>query len=123
MTNVIKVAGLDLNPVYVQQCDEFVTINGVTSPLQDWIIKDYCTYPALGNYVTKEQKRSRNYCLNMWSSVLRKLMPFHIQPTNENKVMYKSYLYNGMIFDVCFMNNRLFSITKYKYNQTTKNPY
>ena len=122
MTNVINVAGLDLNPVYMSLCDEFVTINGVNSPYQDWIIKEYHYYRILGNNVTKEQKRSRDYCQNMWY-VLTKLKPFQIQPTTDLGFMYMTYLYNGQIFDVCFMHNRLFSITKYTYNQTTKNPF
>lgn len=111
----LNVAGMKLNPVYMEVCDEYVTINGVNMPLQDWTDKDYYCSWVLGDYITKEQKRQREYCTNMWY-VLSKCTPFQHKPTSEYGFMYKTYVYNSQIFDVSFLNGRLFGITKYTYN-------
>ena len=121
--NILPIAGMALDVQYIQECDEFVTINGVTTPLQDWVIKDYYAYELLRYNLNATQKRNRSYVLNMWDYVFRKLKPFAIQPTTDLGFMYKHYVYNGMIFVICFQHSKIFSITKYKYQQTTKNPY
>jgi hypothetical protein len=118
--NLLPIAGMIIDVSYYQECDEFVTINGVSTPLQDWVISDYYTQEILKDSLNKIAKRKRDYCLNMWNYVFCTLKPFYIQPTTDLGFMYKHYVYNGMIFCICFQYNKVFSITKYKYEQTTK---
>ena len=125
INNVLRnIAGIEkLDVTYYQECDEFVTISGITTPLQDWQITDYYTQEIIKDTLNKTAKRNRQYCLNMWNYVFKKLRPFYIQPTTDNGFMYKHFVYNNMIFCVIFQYGVLFGITKYRYEQTTKNPF
>ena len=61
INNVLRnIAGIEkLDVTYYQECDEFVTISGITTPLQDWQITDYYTQEIIKDTLNKTAKRNR----------------------------------------------------------------